>query len=241
MLRDVKLHAFMNNFFGYGDFDAETWFVGMEERGGHSLENIQTRIDTWAERGERALEDCVEYHDAIGVKQLFRRPVREAQPTWDWLMRAQLKSEGKADDVTASKIMQGERWLRSGSKTCAIELLPLPAPKTSVWLYNQFSDDPILRTRGSYSAAMLPARIAAIRRAIEKHKPRNVVFYGTTYEDYWRQIANADFVEVDGLRIAQSAQTCFLSAPHPTGWVKEPKIPYWRKVGAQLAAEQSPL
>ncbi|MCZ4367540.1 hypothetical protein [Sulfitobacter dubius] len=240
MLQDIKLHAFMKSFLGYGDFDAETWFVGMEEGGGNNLEDIQTRINTWAERGERILEDCAEYHHAIGARQLFTPPVRKAQSTWDWLMRAQLKSEGEADDCRASKKMQGERWLRSGSRTCGIELLPLPSPSTGVWLYSQFSDDPVLGSRARYRAAMLPSRIAAIQGAIEEHKPRNVVFYGTTYEDYWRQLAGADFLDVDGLRVAQSSETCFLSTPHPTRPVKVSKISYWKKVGERLAAQHRP-
>ncbi len=243
MLNSINLNAFMNTFIGYGDFNADTWFVGMEEGGGNSVEDIQTRIDTWAERGGRALEDCAEYHHAIGAGRLFTPPVRVAQPTWDWLMRAQLKSEGKACDVVASKIMQGERWLRGGSKTCAIELLPLPSPNTGAWLYSQFSNDPILRSRANYSAAMLPTRIAAIQSAIDEYKPRNVVFYGKKYEAHWKRIAGVDFVEVDGLSIAQSNGISFVSTIHPTRPVKGPgtKIPYWEKVGVRLkSAEKTP-
>ena len=184
MLHQDNLNAFMNTFMGYGDFNADTWFVGMEEAGGNSLGDIQTRICTWTERGGRVLEDCAEYHHAIGGGNLFTPPLRAAQRTWDWLMRAQLKSESKAHDAHASKVMQVERWLRSGSKTCGIELLPLPSPKSGSWHYDDYSNDPILRDRASYREAMLPTRIAAIKKSIDEHKPRNVLFYSKTYPDY---------------------------------------------------------
>lgn len=240
MLDQNTLDTFMNTFMGYGDFNANTWFIGMEEGGGNSLKDVQTRIGTWAGRGGRILEDCAEYHHAIGAGHLFTPPVRAAQRTWDWLIRAQLLSEGKAHDITASKVMQGERWLRSGSKTCGIELLPLPSPKTSVWHYNQFSNDPILHNRASYKAAMLPTRITAIKDAIDEHKPRNVVFYSKQYRAHWQQIAGKDFVEVDGLHIAQSGGTSFICTVHPTAQIKGvgKKIAYWENIGMRLAGAE---
>lgn len=240
MLRQNTLSAFMHDFMGYGDFNADTWFIGMEEGGGNSLEDVQTRIGTWEKRGGRILEDCAEYHHAIGAGHLFDPPVRAAQRTWDWLMRAQLFSEGEPHDSAASKVMQGERWLRSGSKTCAIELMPLPSPNTNVWHYNKFSNDPNLRNRASYYAAIRPKRITAIRRAIEKYRPRNVVFYGKSYQAHWQQIAGVDFVEDDGLRIAQSGDTSFICTIHPAAQIKGvgKKIAYWKNIGARLAGAE---
>ena len=192
------LSEFMNSFLGYGDFDADTWFIGMEEGGGNSLKEIETRIGTWKNRGKRALEDCAEYHHEIGQGHWFT-PVGAAQPTWDWLMRAQLMSEGKPYDIAASKTMQRERWLRHGSRTCGLELLPLPSPNINVWSYNQFSDHPILHDRARYSAAILPTRKAKIKSAIHEHKPRNVVFYGKGYLAHWQEIVGVVFDDLDGL------------------------------------------
>jgi len=226
---------------GYGDFNADTWFIGMEEGGGKCLEDIQTRINTWSERGERVLEDCAEYHHAIGAGHLFTPPVRKAQSTWEWLIRAQLKSEGKAHDINAAKVMQGERWLRHGSKTCGLELLPLPSPKTKDWFYKDFTSDPILRSRASYRETMLPTRIIAIKNAINEYKPRNVVFYSKTYLKDWQKIAGVDFVEVDGLHITQSGSTSFICTVHPAWPIrggKGVKLAYWEKIGARLAGSQ---
>lgn len=240
MLNQDTLNAFINTFMGYGDFKADTWFVGMEEGGGNSIEDVQNRIGKWAERGGSELEDCAEYHHAIGVDSLFATPVRAAQRTWDWLMRAQLMSEGKTHDISASKVMQGERWLRHGSQTCGLELLPLPSPSTGVWHYDRFSNDPILRNRASYTEAMLPTRIAAIKNAIGEYKPRNVVFYSKRYQAHWQQITEMDFAEVDGLHIAETGGTSFICTIHPTAQIKGvgKKIAYWERVGSRLAVAE---
>lgn len=237
MLNKEILIDFMDSFLGYGDLNADTWFIGMEEGGGNSLEDVQTRIGTWAKRGRRTLEDCAEYHHAIGAGHLFTPPIRAAQRTWDWLMRAQLKSEGKPYDISASKAMQGERWLRQGSMTCGLELLPLPSPNTNVWHYNRFSNDPILRDRASYSAAMLPSRKAKIKAAIDEHRPRNVVFYSKRYMAHWQEIVGVGFDAVGDLHFAKSNDTSFFCTMHPTAQIKGAgkKKAYWENIGAFLA------
>ena len=164
-------------------------------------------------------------------------PVRAAQRTWDWLMRAQLKSEGKPYDISASKEMQGERWLRQGSMTCGLELLPLPSPNINVWHYNRFSNDPILRDRASYSAAMLPSRKAKIKAAIDEHRPRNVVFYSKRYLAHWQEIVGVGFDAVGDLHFAKSDDTSFFCTMHPTAQIKGAgrKKAYWENIGALLA------
>ncbi|WP_157772745.1 hypothetical protein [Pseudoponticoccus marisrubri] len=227
----------MNSFLGYGDFDADTWFIGMEEGGGDSLKDVETRISTWVKRGNCTLEDCAEYHIAIGADHLFTPPVRAAQRTWDWLMRAQLCSEGKPHDSAASKTMQGERWLRHGSKTCGLELLPLPSPSTRVWHYDQYSSDPVLVDRATYSEAMLPIRKAKIKCAIDEHKPRNVVFYSKKYLAHWQDIVGVSFEQQNGLAFAKAGGTSYFCTLHPTAQIKGAgqKIAYWQDIGARLA------
>ena len=209
----------------------------MEEGGGNSLEDVQMRIGTWDKRGRRALEDCAEYHHAIGKGHLFTPPVRAAQKTWDWLIRAQLISEGKPFDISASKMMQCERWLRSDSKTCGLELLPLPSPNVNVWHYNQFSNDPILLDRSSYSAAMLPIRKAKLISAIEEHQPRNVVFYSKQYLSHWQDIVGVCFDKSDGVHVAKSGGISYFCTMHPTAQIRGhgQKKAYWENIGARLS------
>lgn len=241
MINEALLQSFMNTFMGYGDLSAKTWFVGMEEGGGNSIENIKLRIESWETRGCHAIEDCAEYHKAIGEGHLFKTPLGSAQRTWDWLMRAQLFSEGQTSNVLASKRLQAERWLRHGSGTCAIELLPLPSPSVRVWHYSKFSKNPLLQDRDSYKAAMLPRRINVIKSMISAHRPRNVLFYGKQYLSYWKEISGLEFLESDGIGVARSIHTDFFCTIHPTAPIKGAgkKLSYWNAVGDRLKVSKT--
>jgi hypothetical protein len=241
MINEVLLQSFMNTFMGYGDLCANTWFVGMEEGGGNSLEDIKLRIEMWEARGCRTIEDCAEYHNAIGEGHLFNPPLGSAQRTWDWLMRAQLVAECQKSNALASKRLQAERWLRHGSGTCAIELLPLPSPSVSVWHYSKFSKNPLLQDRDSYKAAMLPSRINTIKSMISAHRPHNVLFYGKQYLSYWKEISGLEFLDSDGIGTARSVHTNFICAIHPTAPIKGAgkKISYWNAVGERIMVSKT--
>ncbi|MFL7892770.1 MAG: hypothetical protein AB8I56_11970, partial [Anaerolineales bacterium] len=66
MFNDTLLEDFINRFFGYGNFKGKYWFIGMEEGGGNSLEEINRRLDAWDMRGRREVEDVADYHRAFG-------------------------------------------------------------------------------------------------------------------------------------------------------------------------------
>src|SRR6478736_4725719 len=85
-LLDASVTSFVARFYGYGNSSAPIWFVGMEEGGGRTPEEIENRIAAWEQRGESDLEDLVEYHHAIGVTRHFgARPA--LQRTWAKLIR----------------------------------------------------------------------------------------------------------------------------------------------------------
>jgi hypothetical protein len=50
----------MHNFYGYGDYRGAYWFVGMEEGGSDSFDEVAKRLRLWDERGRRELEDVVD-------------------------------------------------------------------------------------------------------------------------------------------------------------------------------------
>lgn len=73
MFDDVLLEDFMDRFYGYGNYQGDYWFIGMEEGGGSSFEDIDKRLKTWKKRGRRELEDVAEYHIEMGITSLFRK------------------------------------------------------------------------------------------------------------------------------------------------------------------------
>ena len=101
MNKDNLLETFIHNFYGYGNYQANYWFIGMEEGGGNSIEEINRRLNSWNNRGKFELEDVAEYHFAIGIPEHFRDPAK-LQPTWNKLIRTLLSAQGQpgsTDDV----------------------------------------------------------------------------------------------------------------------------------------------
>jgi hypothetical protein len=85
MLNDLLLETFINTFYGYGNYQGDYWFIGMEERGG-GFEDINNRLNTWSSRGQHELEDVAKYHEAMGEFDLFGKKAK-LQRTWGRLIR----------------------------------------------------------------------------------------------------------------------------------------------------------
>jgi hypothetical protein len=47
MLNDQLLEAFMSGFYGFGNYQARYWFIGMEEGGGNKPDDIARQLDIW--------------------------------------------------------------------------------------------------------------------------------------------------------------------------------------------------
>lgn len=227
MLEPDLISDFMENFFGYGDLASDIWFVGMEESGGKSCDDVARRLNTWKARGSRALEDVAEYHDNLYTAKPQRDlestkliPFREAkrQNTWDKLIRTELGYRGQDAEKAASLEFQRETWGRTGSRTCLLELMPLPAQSTSAWRYHDWVDDPRLGSRGRYMIELAKPRIDKLRDLISRHEPKAVIFYSKTYRPYWgaiAQVAERDWESSEPIRRVKRDGITFVEAPHP--------------------------
>jgi len=73
------IKAYCKQFFGYGRWDAPVWFVGLEEAGAGTQEELQARLSAWDQRGRRELEDAPAFYPACGQPQWHgRMPVCSA-------------------------------------------------------------------------------------------------------------------------------------------------------------------
>jgi hypothetical protein len=213
MIDPVLLEDFMRRFFGYGSWDAKLWFVGMEEGGGECMEEIERRFAAWDRSDD--LADAREYHAGIGgVRWFDQRP--KIQSTWGKLIRVALAASGRETDTESVRRYQRDAFGRHGGEMAVIELLPLPSPSTSNWLYESFGI-PAISTRDRYRDGVRPQRIKAIRERIEKHRPALVVFYGIGYGEDWEEIIGRRFTPKNGERFktASNGTTRFALAQHP--------------------------
>ena len=214
---DALLIKYMHNFFGYGNVNGDFWFVGKEEGGNLSLERNLERIHSWHNRGEKEFEDLYEYHVSINVLKRFGdKP--SLQPTWSKLIRMLFSVLGKEFNNDMIREYQSKQLARHNLITCLPELLPLPSPSTNRWEYSDVSNLDYLNTRDEYREKIGNLRAYKLRKFVELHKPKLVVFYSTDkwYLDKWRIISGTDFDEENGVSFAKTPETVFGIISHPT-------------------------
>lgn len=213
---DALLTEFADTFLGYGNPAAPYWFVGMEEGGGDTAAEIALRLSVWERRGKRAFEDLAPYSRAVGVGQWFgERP--KLQSTWSKLVRLLLSAEGRGCSTEDVRSFQRDELGRPDGDTALTELLPLPSPSTSDWIYGEHSGLGHLASREAYRAHYAERRADRIGRLIREHRPPLVVFYGKSYLPWWERVAGRAFRQDDGcgaLR-ADAEGTTYLAMPHP--------------------------
>lgn len=234
LFNDQLLNEFVQNFYGYGNYNGQFWFIGMEEGGGNSFSEINKRLNAWRCRGRHALEDVAQYHAEIGLTDWFNDKPK-LQPTWNKLIRILLSSNGQLP--TTEQVREYQKILlgRPNGDTCLVELLPLPSPSIGLWLYAQHSQLLYLNTRKKYKQWCLPSRIKHLQDQITHYKPKAVVFYGLSYSKYWQIIAGIDFWQgSDKIYTGYNGTTFFAMTKHPAaqGVTNE----YFDQVGRLIAA-----
>lgn len=236
MLDDAILEEFINGFYGYGNLNAPFWFIGMEEGGGSSVREINTRIETWRNRGSKEVEDLFEYHCAIGITQFFGRKAK-LQTTWNKIIRVVLSAQEQNVDTDKVRDYQNRLLARKNGETCILELLPLPSPNSTSWLYKDCSQLDFLRSREEYRRQVTRFRIPAIRNKVLEHKPKAVVFYGISYKDHWTEIASIDaFSEIkNDISYRKQGSTIFICSQHPAS--KGITSEYFHRIGNLIKDE----
>lgn len=212
MLDPDRLRAFIRTFFGYGSWSAPLWFVGMEEGGGRDLVEIAQRLDLWS-GGE--LEDLRRFSNALEGKRWFddQPPI---QSTWAGLAAVALCAEGRSAGRESIRRYQRDELATVAGRTALIELLPLPSPSTSHWIYEACGLSE-LSTRAIYRHQFADLRAEEIQKRIDLHGPRVVMFYGLAYRKYWESIAGSTFTsdQTTFVEFCRRGSSLLVLAPHP--------------------------
>lgn len=236
---DQLLDEFVHNFYGYGSYSSQFWFIGMEEGGGNSFSEVTKRLEMWAIRGKREIDDVAEYLTAIGITHLHNdRP--ELQSTWAGLIRILLSSEGWTPTTEQVRDYQRTSLGRLIGNTYLAELFPLPSPSLGHWLYAEHSTLPYLVNRKTYRQTCVAFRSAHFQKQISEHKPAVVVFYGLSYRKYWQAIAGVDLLhETSGVYAGRNDATLFILARHPAD--RRAANEYFHQTGRLIRAKIGPL
>jgi hypothetical protein len=203
----------VENWFGYGRWDAPYWFVGMEP-GGDDHPELYT---AWQAAGGGSLIDAAEHEEQWNLRvpahlqmhHFATKPVIQ-KGTWQPLIYIVLGFNGEDAD---SHTYQRDRLGRARGDMALIELCSVAAKNLAI---------PGDRDR------FMPERIDFIKRQLKTNAVEIAVFYGTTYREKYEQIAGR--FNRDGLR--WRGRTLCALINHPSRPSR--KYAYWRVYGEML-------
>jgi hypothetical protein len=247
-MTDLDLHttvveSYIHQFYGHGSYQARYWFVGMESGGGGTWAEIASRIQGWYERGGKELEDLGPNGVSAGSRWFL--PRYPLQPTWAKLIRVVLTAEGRPASTESVRSYQKDYLGRTGGLDCLLELLPLPSPGLARWdfypsLADRYPQLAYLKDRRTYTERVAPMRIAHLRARISEHKPRAVIFYGTSYRHWWQEVTGARFESsvLPKVLIAKREPTLLVIMQHPAA--RGVSKSYFDAVGRLIAESSIP-
>lgn len=239
-LDDKILENFMNSFLGYGNFNSDFWFIGMEEGSSNSFNEINNRINNWDIGGQKELEDVAKYHEKLGIDYFFTE-IPKNQSTWNKLIRVLLAYEGKVPSLKEVKLYQKSHLARSNSNNCLLELFPLPARKSKDWIYSHISKIEWLSSKKEYKKHLINHRATLLREKINQYAPKLVVLYANNneYRSYWELLSDRKFQQIEIKNrtafTTSNDKTLFVITDHPVSFGVT--IEYFHAIG-QLAKDR---
>lgn len=195
LIREDALNHWMNNFYGYGSWDADVWFVAFEESGGDLPEDVAERINYFLKEHPQkkpALCDIRALYQQVGARlegprakkfaTLYDHRFGKGAVThggWKNLIAFSFGIRNrKLPDLTA---YQKTKFVQPAAhQEALITLYPLPAPHNHAWYYS-WLDIPqlsFLKSRKGYQEKVFPQRMQTILKNIDSHKPGVVVMFG---------------------------------------------------------------
>jgi hypothetical protein len=224
------IHDYCLDFYGYGNPEADYWFVGMEEGGVNTITDFYDHyIRDW---GKEASIDILTGINQEAKIKYFSEGAK-IQRTWGRLIRIILSIKNQKLDIEIIRNFQKDKLGRIEGNNFLLELLPLPNKNMSEWLYGCLGI-PTLMTREIYSDFYLQKRIEGIQNLIVEGKPKVVIFYSTTpqYVTSWKSIIGSDCEITDGLFIRKFDDVIFCICKHPAA--RGLKNDYFDKVGNKI-------
>jgi hypothetical protein len=219
MINNQLLEEFMKGFYGFGTYSANYWFIGMEEGGGNTIEAIEKQLYIWEKHQRKELLDVIQFAREMNITDWYGEKPK-LQPTWKHLIRIFLTAKGKNYDNEVMREYQKNYWGTETGETCLLELLPLPSPNTSSWIYKDISSIPYLKSRKIYQETVTSSRIKHLQQRIKNYQPKAVIFYGSVYENYWKKIIGINHWEISSnqFNYALKDSTVFVSSKHPVAF-----------------------
>lgn len=195
LIEEKPLKYWMDNFYGYGSWDARIWFVGYEEGGGDLPEEVADKVNYFNRvhnSGTPALCDIRDLYrnvafDIQGPKSGLFTNLFEYRFDTNAILHGTWKNliafaHGYRSKKLPDLLDYQKKSFAVPSKNseALIKLYPLPSPHNHAWYYSWLDMPrmPFLKSRGLYEEHMYPNRIQRILENMTTFKPEVVLMYG---------------------------------------------------------------
>jgi hypothetical protein len=194
-IEEKKLKHWINHFYGYGSWEAKIWFVGFEEGGGDTPEEVAEKFNYFYQAHTSSKEATL-----CNLRELYQHvSARLDGPRadlftnlFDYRFGSKAIQHGvwknliafvhgyrqkKLPDLLA---YQKKSFALSSLQEAWIQFYPLPSPHNHAWYYS-WLDMPkfsFLKSRAQYQEHLYPSRIQNMLQKIVTHKPEVVLMYG---------------------------------------------------------------
>lgn len=193
-LNPTHLQHWIDNFYGYGRWDAPVWFIGYEEGGGSDYMEVKQKLDYFYNNwpiNPPYLSDIRDLHENVtsGIPpsraknylnhfeyRFGVKAYKDPQSTWKNPIQF---SHGFTQMPLPSDldILNYQKNVLATKNEVLVELFPLPSPRKRDWYYGWLGL-PNLHTRHKYEESLFDNRIKYIRSKINITNPKVMVFYG---------------------------------------------------------------
>lgn len=229
MINKKEFKYYLENFYGYGKWSSDIWFIGKEEGGGNSQQECFKKIKIFNMLGQdkESLLDLREYHLMLnGRESKWFLPDFPLQSTWKLYLflimdKALFGNSGEKKKFQSRYLARDLYFQDSIRSHALIELLPLPNPyddnewpkRWPIWqreFVDVFDRDFLPDNKQQYRDQFIPPRIKFLYGQINDYNPKFIVsptISSGTYLPYWEQLINL----IDGSYDIKK----WVNVPHP--------------------------
>ncbi len=213
LIGEQKLKYWIDNFYGYGSWQARIWFIGYEEGGGDLPEEVADKLDYFYQRhtsGTPTLCDIRDLyrHVAFNIEGpkngLFTNLYQYRfdanailHGTWKNLIAFVHGYDGKKlpELIDYQKNLFASPSLNTEA---LIKLYPLPSPHNHAWYYSwlDMPDLRFLKSRTLYEDHVYLNRIRHIVDNIIRYKPEVALMYGMNNINTLKHTIQSSFPDV---------------------------------------------
>jgi hypothetical protein len=196
VIEEKALKHWIDNFYGYGSWDAKIWFIGYEEGGGEVPEEVADKLNYFVRvhpPGDvKSLCDLRELYKHVAVRWegpkagLFSNRYEyrfgtDAVQHGVWKNLIAFVYGYKDEELPDLLVHQKQNFVSpTAPNEALIQLYPLPSPHNHAWYYS-WLDLPqlgFLKSRTLYQEHVYQRRITHILSNISTYKPEVVLMYG---------------------------------------------------------------